>query len=170
MAGLAAAFNGLRTIKDRRSILDGVARGSGATRATAFVATRQISPQGQRPSVRSRRRQHPILERRPIAQSAGLAHQHRHVMPGVVNRLATAEAAPMLGHDPPVLRSDRRRHECRLGSRRRWRSRVPVVVEADEACLRHQGRQRMEAVEAAAIRDQLRPFAPRSPHYRWIMR
>ena len=47
MAGLAAAFNGLRTIMDRRSILDGVARGSGATRATAFVATRQITPQGR---------------------------------------------------------------------------------------------------------------------------
>ena len=46
MAGLAAAFNGLRTIMDRRSTLDGVARGSGATRATAFVATRQITPQG----------------------------------------------------------------------------------------------------------------------------
>src|ERR1700731_3186391 len=47
MAGLAAAFNGLRTIMDRRSILDGVARGgSGATRATAFVATRQITPHG----------------------------------------------------------------------------------------------------------------------------
>src|SRR5271167_1979311 len=28
------------------AILDGVARGSGATRATAFVATRQITPQG----------------------------------------------------------------------------------------------------------------------------
>ena len=47
MAGLAAAFNGLRTLMDRRSILDGVARGSGATRATAFVATRQITPQGR---------------------------------------------------------------------------------------------------------------------------
>ena len=47
MAGLAAAFNGLRTIMDRRSILDGVARGPGATRATAFVATRQITPQGR---------------------------------------------------------------------------------------------------------------------------
>jgi len=46
MAGLAAAFNGLRTIMDRRSILDGVARRSGATRATAFVAPRQITPQG----------------------------------------------------------------------------------------------------------------------------
>jgi hypothetical protein len=49
MAGLAAAFNGLRTIMDRRSILDGVARGSGATRATAFVATRQITLQGPGP-------------------------------------------------------------------------------------------------------------------------
>src|ERR1700729_1138659 len=48
MAGLAAAFNGLRTIMDRRSILDGVARGSGATRATAFGATRQITPQARR--------------------------------------------------------------------------------------------------------------------------
>ena len=47
MAGLAAAFNGLRTIMGRRSILDGVARGSGATRATAFVATRQITPPGR---------------------------------------------------------------------------------------------------------------------------
>src|SRR5277367_6683893 len=46
MAGLASAFNGLRTIMDRRSILDSVARGSGATRATAFVATQQITPQG----------------------------------------------------------------------------------------------------------------------------
>src|SRR4029077_19800035 len=43
----ASAFNGLRTIMDRRSILDGVARGPGATRATAFVATRQITPQGR---------------------------------------------------------------------------------------------------------------------------
>src|SRR5271166_5288061 len=46
MAGLAAAFNGLRTIMDRSSILDGVARGSGATGTTAFVAPRQIAPQG----------------------------------------------------------------------------------------------------------------------------
>ena len=44
MAGFAAAFNGLGTIMDRRSILDGVARGSGATWTTAFVATRQITP------------------------------------------------------------------------------------------------------------------------------
>ena len=46
MASLAAAFNGLRTIIDRSTILDGVARGSSATWTTAFVATRQITPQG----------------------------------------------------------------------------------------------------------------------------
>ena len=46
MAGLGAAFNDLRTIMDRRSILDRVARGSGATRATALVAPCQITPQG----------------------------------------------------------------------------------------------------------------------------
>jgi hypothetical protein len=45
MAGLTAAFNGLRTILDRRSILDGVTRESDA-QAAAFVATRQIAPQG----------------------------------------------------------------------------------------------------------------------------
>src|SRR5271156_3519562 len=46
MTGLAAAFHGLWTIMDRRSILDGVARGSGAAWTTTFVATRQITPQG----------------------------------------------------------------------------------------------------------------------------
>src|SRR3974390_1913429 len=46
MASLAAAFNGLRTVMDRSSILEGVARESGATWATAFVATCQIAPQG----------------------------------------------------------------------------------------------------------------------------
>ena len=46
MAGLDAAFNDLRTIMDRSSILDGIARGSGATRATALVAPCQITPQG----------------------------------------------------------------------------------------------------------------------------
>src|SRR4029077_11583484 len=46
MAGLAAAFNDLRTIMDRNSIYDGVARVSGAPWTTAFVATRQITPQG----------------------------------------------------------------------------------------------------------------------------
>src|SRR5271169_4015858 len=46
MAGLAAAFNGLRAIMDRSSILDSVARESRATPATALVAPCQITPQG----------------------------------------------------------------------------------------------------------------------------
>ena len=46
MAGLAAAFNGLRTIMDRCSILDGVARRCGVTGTTALVAPCQITPQG----------------------------------------------------------------------------------------------------------------------------
>src|SRR5580704_6124190 len=47
MAGLAAAFNGLRTIMDRRSILDGVARGSGATRASGVCGDASDMPQGR---------------------------------------------------------------------------------------------------------------------------
>ena len=39
------------------------------------------------------RRQHPVLERRAVAQRAGLAGQHRHVVPGIVDRLAAAEAS-----------------------------------------------------------------------------
>ena len=34
------------------------------------------------------RRQHPVLERRAVSQSAGLARQNRHVMPGIIDRLA----------------------------------------------------------------------------------
>ena len=49
MASLAAGFDGFRPIMDRSSILEGVARGSGTTGATAFVATRQTTPQA-RPS------------------------------------------------------------------------------------------------------------------------
>jgi len=44
MASLAAAFDDFRPIMDRSAIFDGVARESGATWATAFVPTRQISP------------------------------------------------------------------------------------------------------------------------------
>ena len=43
------------------------------------------------PDALHRGRQHPVLEGRAVAQGAGLAGEHRHVMPGVVDRLATAE-------------------------------------------------------------------------------
>src|SRR5450759_1570774 len=48
-------------------------------------------------------RQYPILEGRAVAQGAGLAGEYRHVMPGVVDRVAAAERAAMFGDDPPVL-------------------------------------------------------------------
>ena len=51
----------------------------------------------------SRGRQHPVLERRAIAQGAGLAGQHRHVVPGIVDRLVAPEGARMLADDPAVL-------------------------------------------------------------------
>jgi hypothetical protein len=37
------------------------------------------------------RRQHPILEWSAVTQGAGLASQRRHIMPGIVGRLAAAE-------------------------------------------------------------------------------
>src|SRR5919106_848518 len=39
------------------------------------------------PDALHRRWQHPILEESAIAQSAGLAGEHRHVMPGVIDCL-----------------------------------------------------------------------------------
>src|SRR6478609_2244909 len=53
-----------------------------------------------------RRRQHPVLEGRTVAQRARLASQDRHVMPWIVNRLAPAIAAAMLCDDAPVLADD----------------------------------------------------------------
>src|SRR4029450_2261876 len=50
-----------------------------------------------------RGRQHPVLEGRAVAQGAGFAGEHWHVMPGIVDRLATAERARMLGDNPTVL-------------------------------------------------------------------
>jgi hypothetical protein len=43
------------------------------------------------PDALHRGRQHPVLERCAIAQGSGLAGEHRHVMPGVVDRLTTAK-------------------------------------------------------------------------------
>ena len=106
-----------------------------------------------------RRRQHPVLERRAVAQSARLARQNRHVTPGIINRCAAAIAAPMLGHDPPVLADhdtigvgmdiDRTADGARA-------HRALVIVEPDQAGFRHRGGQRVEAVEAAAIGNELR--------------
>src|ERR1700730_5169635 len=50
-----------------------------------------------------RSRQHPVLEWSAVAQGAGFASQHRHVMPGIIDRLAATEGARMLGNDASVL-------------------------------------------------------------------
>jgi hypothetical protein len=48
-------------------------------------------------------RQHPVLEGSAVAESAGLAGENRHVMPRIVDRLATSERTMMLADDPSVL-------------------------------------------------------------------
>ena len=83
--------------------------------------------------------QDPVPEWCPIAQCAGLAGQHRHVMPWVVDRLAPAIAAVMFPDDAPVLADD---DPISIGvdldgpPDRTGVHRVFVVVEADQACLR----------------------------------
>jgi hypothetical protein len=44
----------------------------------------------------------PLLERRAIAQGAGLDLQCRQIMPGRVHDLIAPEAAAMFGNHPPV--------------------------------------------------------------------
>src|SRR3954466_13458281 len=45
----------------------------------------------------------PVLERGAVAQGAGLPGEHRHVMPGIIDCLAAAEAAAMLADDCALL-------------------------------------------------------------------
>src|SRR5262249_56071534 len=46
-------------------------------------------------------RQHPVLERRAIAQGTRLARQDRHIMPGIEDRLIAPEAPPAPPPPPP---------------------------------------------------------------------
>src|SRR5271165_2375126 len=66
------------------------------------LAVAVVGPGELAPHAIERRRQYPVLERCPIAQSAGLARQNRHVMPGIIDRLAPAVAAPVLGHGETI--------------------------------------------------------------------
>jgi hypothetical protein len=67
------------------------------------------------------RRQIPVLERRPVAQRAGLADQDRDVMERVVDRLATAEGTIMAGDNLVRHRSrthgDTMAHSCQHSRR-----------------------------------------------------
>ena len=102
-----------------------------------------VGPGQLAPHAVQGRRQHPILERRAVAQSARLASQNRHVMPGIVYGCAAPVTARMLRHDAPVLADD---DAIRIGldldraADGACADRVAVVVEADQASFRHRGR------------------------------
>jgi hypothetical protein len=106
-------------------------------------------------------RQHPVLERRAIAQRAWLAGQHRHVVPRVVDRLAAVKGAAMLADDPAVLADhdtigigvDIGRPPDRAG-----RHRVLVVVEAHQAGLGDRRGHCVEAIEPADVANQHGPL------------
>jgi len=97
---------------------------------------------------------------------AGLPGEHRHVMPGIVDRLAAAEAATMLADNRAVLADhdaigigldlDRPANGTRS-------DRVLVVVEPHQAGLRDRCLDRVEPVERSADRHQLRPLGFEGP-------
>lgn len=58
------------------------------------------------PCPLDRGRKRPVLERRAVAQRARLSRQHRHVMPGIIDRLLAPEPADMLADDLAVLADD----------------------------------------------------------------
>lgn len=97
-----------------------------------------------------RTRQDPVAEGRAVAQRPRLAHQHGHVVPGIVDGLIAAEAACMLGHDTPVLA-----HHDPLGVGAHFRrasdsaghDRVSVAVELHQAGLGHGNGAGLETVE-----------------------
>ncbi len=103
-----------------------------------------------------------ILER---INCAGLSCEHRHVMPGIVDRLAATETAAMLADDCAFLADrnaigigpdlDRRSHGARG-------DRVFVVVEAHQAGLRDRRLRRVEPVEWPSNLHQLRPLASKA--------
>lgn len=93
----------------------------------AIIAALQLSPDRGHGG-----RQHPVLEWGPIAQRTGFAAKNRHIMPGIVNRLAPPEGARVLSDDNPILPDDDPlgigMHLDRTPDRRRDH-RVFVVVE-----------------------------------------
>src|ERR1700685_1293289 len=91
----------------------------------------------------------------------GLTGEYGHVMPRIVDRLATAERSGMFSNDPPVLAD----HDAvGIGMDFDWttdctgRHRVLVVVEAHQAGLRDRCRHRVESIEPAGIGNELWPF------------
>ncbi len=106
-------------------------------------------------------RQNPVLERGAIPQSTRFARQNRHIVPGIIDRLAPAEAARVLSDHHAILADDnafgigmhldRTANGCR-------QNRVFIVVEPHGAGLRHRGRHAVEAIERAGIGNKMRPL------------
>src|SRR5207248_8169758 len=122
--------------------------------AVAVVRALQLTPH-----ARQTGRQRPILEGGSVPERAGLPGEYRHVMPGVVDRLAATEAARVIADDRALLADD-----DALGisldldrpADRARADRVLVVVKPHQAGLRDGRLDRVEPVEPAADRHQLR--------------
>ena len=80
-------------------------------------------------------RQCPVLERCAVPQRAGLSRQHRHIVPGIIDRLLASEPAGVFGYDlatladddPVCIGMDLNRSSCRLRM-----DRVFVVIESNQ--------------------------------------
>ena len=120
----------------------------------AIVGTGELAPY-----TFDRSRKHPVLEGSAVAQRSGFASQHRHVMPGIVDGIAAAERASMLGNDASVL-ADHNAVGVGMNLYRppdsAGRDRVFIVVEPHQAGLRDRCRHRVESVEPAGIGNELR--------------
>jgi hypothetical protein len=67
----------------------------------AIVAASELTPEPLQIG-----REHPVLEWSPVPQSARLAGEDRHVMPGIVDCRAAAKGTGMVGDDTPILADD----------------------------------------------------------------
>ena len=112
------------------------------------------------------RRKHPVLERSPVAQRPRFARQNRHIVPRVIDRLATPEGAGMFADHHAILPDDDPlgigMHIDRTtnGSRQ---DRVFIMVEPHQQGLGHRRRQRMEAIERPPVADQRRLYCRSRP-------
>ena len=108
-----------------------------------------------------RGRQHPVLEGRTVAQGAGFASQHWHIVPGIIGRLAASKGSRMLSNNAPIL-ADHDAVGISLDldrtSNRAGYDRVFVVVEAHQTGLRDRRRHGMEAIESTRIGNELGSF------------
>lgn len=73
-------------------------RENGNHLAVTIVGSGQLAP-----DPRQTCRQHPVFERGAITEGSGLAGEHRHIVPRIVDRLATAKRAGVLADDLAVL-------------------------------------------------------------------